>query len=142
MITQAFSGVELGEGVGLWEGRALDDYEDAQGIAASRARDERSDWGKIPIYDLRQCESSLTFADPKGVRFLLPAFLLAELNGDLPAGVLFCLTEHHNLAEHFSALSAAQRAAVRQFLLLLEDHPDYQFDRPNIQGALMSYWKE
>ena len=78
-IKEAFRGVTLGNGVGLWEGRALDDYDDERGIASARLRDQRSDWSAIPVEDLCECESSLTFADQEGVRFLLPAFMLAEL---------------------------------------------------------------
>ena len=141
-IRDAFRGVVLGNGVGLWEGCALDDYEDANGIAKARSRDERVDWRAIPNDDLQYCESSLTFADPEGVRFLLPAFMIAQLNDKLPVGIVFTLTSYYNMKEHYAALSAKQRKAVRLFLLLLRDDPKYEHDRMEIETSLDTDWKE
>lgn len=138
LIRDAFQGVRLGDGVGLWEGRALDDYDDEHGIASARLRDERTDWSAIPIDDLCECESSLTFADPEGVRFLLPAFMLAELDDKLPAGIVLTLTDHHRPAEHFAALSPEQRRTVREFLLVLRDGPNAW--RDEIDRSLDSFW--
>jgi hypothetical protein len=140
LIRHAFQGVTLGNGVGLWEGRALDDYADARGMAAARLRDERTEWSRIPLDDLCQCESSLTFADAEGVRFLLPAFMMAELEDRLPAGIVFNLTSGHDLPGHFAALSSEQRAAVREFLLALRDERDYAFERQDIDEALKTNW--
>jgi hypothetical protein len=140
-IREAFRGVTLGNGVGLWEGRALDDYDDKRGIASARLRDQRADWSAIPVEDLCECESSLTFADPEGVRFLLPAFMLAELDDKLPAGVVLTLTDHHRQVEHFGALSREQRSAVREFLLVLRDDPKATW-REDIDRSLETFWTE
>ena len=140
-IKEAFRGVTLGNGVGLWEGRALDDYDDERGIASARLRDQRSDWSAIPVEDLCECESSLTFADQEGVRFLLPAFMLAELDDKLPAGIVLTLTEHHRQAEHFGALSREQRRAVREFLLVLLDDPNATWPE-EIGRTLETFWTE
>lgn len=59
LIRDGFAGVTLGEGVGLWQGQALDDYADG---------------------------------------------------------------------------------AVRQFILLRKDDPDYEFERPQIKRALREFW--
>jgi len=140
LIRDAFHGVTLGNGVGIWEGRALDDYADGHGIAAARQRDERMDWSAITIDDLSECESSLSFADAEGVRFLLPAFLLAQLEDSLPAGVTFDLTRRHRPEEHFATLSPAQRTAVREFLLVLRDEPNYAYYRADIDRSLGTLW--
>ncbi len=133
LIREAFDGVTLGNGVGLWQGQALDDYEDKKTIALARLDDEKRDWSVISVDDLNLCHSSLCFFDAEGMRFHLPAFLLAELNGT-------------DLGDYgrsqFAALSVAQRKAVRELLLILRDEPDFEFERPNIESALADFWAE
>src|SRR5207244_3912767 len=52
MIREAFAGVKLGNGVGLHETRARDDYVDEATCAAVRAGDEKEDWERIPVEEL------------------------------------------------------------------------------------------
>src|SRR5687767_4152799 len=66
-IEAAFDGVTLGKGVGLHEGQAIDDYEDASTRGAYRAKDEKKDWRKIPAEALNRCSSSLSFFDAEGM---------------------------------------------------------------------------
>lgn len=139
-IAEVFAGVALGEGIGLREAQGLDDYADATTRAAYRERDEKDDWRRIPAEDLERCASSLSFFDPEGMRFHLPAFMTAELQGDYGCGMAFCLTQTANEERYFSALDAAQRQVVREFLLLLRDDPEYVHDRPHIVRALGGYW--
>lgn len=80
-IYKTFDGVTLEDGVGLWEASGIDkklegtpEYEQLKG------RDEREDWQKIPIVDGFDCNRSHYFIDAKGMRFLLPYFLLFDLN--------------------------------------------------------------
>src|SRR5688572_12494241 len=61
LIEAAFAGVTLGNGVGLHEGQAIDDYEDASTRGAYRAKDEKKDWRRIPTEALNRCSSSLSF---------------------------------------------------------------------------------
>lgn len=49
LVRRAFHGVELGKGIGLREGDAIDDYADAKTRAAARTLDEKHDWSSIPI---------------------------------------------------------------------------------------------
>lgn len=143
LIREAFSGVTFGNGVGLWQGQALDDCADAATIAEHRTRDEKDDWTLLTIEDLNRCHSSLCFFDAEGMRFHIPAFLLAELEGTLSNGVMFNLTElsdYHR--SQFSALNSAQRTAIRQFLLIFRDDPEFEFERPSIERALTEYWIE
>ncbi len=140
-IREAFRGVVLGRGVGLWQGQGLDDYADASTLAAYRARDEQTDWSAIPVSELNRCHSSLSFFDAEGMRFHLPCFLLAELEGALLNGVLFHLVTIDDYARgRFALLSEAQRQAVRAFLLLCASDPEFAFERPEIEQALKDYW--
>jgi len=140
LIRGAFSGVVLGDGVGLWQGQALDDYAPIEEQQRARLRDEALDWRRISIADLNRCHSSLSFFDAEGMRFHLPAFLLADLDGTFNFEVVFTLTSvvatEHNRAR-FAGLNAPQREAVRRFLLLRRAD---DFDRPAIDAAIESYW--
>ena len=53
-IQQAFSGVTLGNGIGLSEGNAIDDYAPAEERARCRKQDEQTHWHKIPVELLNQ----------------------------------------------------------------------------------------
>ena len=80
-IYRAFEGVVLEDGVGLWEGFALDErLERTLRYDELKAKDERQDWQKIPVIRLYECNSSLSFFDPKGMRFHLGLYLLFALD--------------------------------------------------------------
>jgi hypothetical protein len=142
LIRTAFAGVALGKGVGLRQGRGLDDYADACTLASYRAQDEKHDWSAIPVADLDRCYNSLSFFDPDGMRFHLPAYLVADLGGGLQtADVLFHLVYvAGGAASRFDALSPAQREAVREFLLLRLSDPHRDFVHPMIEAALRDCW--
>ncbi|MBE0534863.1 MAG: hypothetical protein IH624_04275 [Phycisphaerae bacterium] len=143
LIREAFAGVTLGGGIGLWQGQALDDYADDATIALHRSRDEKNDWSRLTVDNLNHCYSSLFFFDADGMRFHLPAFLLAELEGTLRNGILFTLTDLNSYGRsQFTTLNRCQRAAVRQFLLLFKDDPDFSLERRQIVRALNEYWTE
>ena len=140
-IAEAFSGITLGDGVGLQQAQGLDDHENAATCAAYRESDEKEDWRKIASADLNRCNSSLSFFDPIGMRFHLPAYMTAELRGKYDFGMAFCLTQMGDY-DRYSRLDPIQRQVVRQFLLFLLDDPEYEFERPHIEQALADYWTE
>ena len=72
------------------------------------------------------------------MRFCLPAFLIADLEGTFIIDVVFTLTQTGY--EQFALLNDQQIAAVRNYLRFLESEPDYEFDRAHIQKALQEYW--
>jgi hypothetical protein len=142
VISEAFRGVTLGDGVGLLQAQGLDDYEDEATCAAFREGDEKEDWRVIATADLNRCNSSLSFFDAAGMRFHLPAYMIAELRGEYGFGMAFSLTQVGDFERYYSALNSQQRHAVRQFLLFLLNDPDYDFDRAHIERALNDYWVE
>ena len=137
-IRKAFAGVVLGKGVGLWQAQAIDDYATPEQQQIARLHDEQRDWERISSADLNRCHSSLSFFDAEGMRFHLPAFLLADLEGTFLFDVVFALTyaTDHNRAR-FASLSPAQRESVRGFLRLRRAS---EFDRPAIDAAIAEYW--
>lgn len=140
-IEEVFSGVVLGEGIGLWQAQGIDDHEDEEACQAYRERDEKDDWRKISSEDLNECNSSPSFLDEEGFRFLLPAFLCSELRGEHGFGFEFTLVQINQLSrEKFALLSPSQRAVVREYLQFLLDDPEYGFQRAEIERALAQYW--
>src|SRR5437868_13957367 len=136
-IREAFRGVTLGTGVGLLAGQGLDDYADEATRIAYREQDEKNDWEAIPVEALNRCYSSLSFFDAEGMRFHLPAFLVAELRGILDHDLIFQLTHFEHLGtSRFELLNGAQRNAVRQFLRLRIDD---ELFRSDIEHALTDY---
>jgi hypothetical protein len=142
LIRVAFSNVRLGNGIGLLEGQGLDDYASKEIHAKYRAMDEKEDWSKIPSEALNRCYSSLSFFDTEGMRFHLPAFMIATLEGTFSMDVSFHLTHFEITGDsQFSLLSKAQRQAVREFLLSLKISMDeYPPRRFAIESALKDYW--
>ena len=141
LIRNVFQGVTLGDGVGLLQGMGLVDYANASTLAAYRARDEKHDWSAIPPAELNRCHTSLSYFDAEGMRFHLPAYLLAYLEGTLEQDIIYHLTHFEILGfSQFAKLSAGQRGAVREFLLLHLSDPDCDFERPQVENALCEYW--
>lgn len=139
-IRDAFRGVTLGNGVGLLQGQAKDGGR--KGLE-ERLRDEKLDWTRLHVNELNKCSSSLSFFDAEGMRFHLPAFLIAELDGSLDrASPVFHLTDLSDYSKsQLSMLSVAQRKAVREFLLLRRADPEHEYDWPEIEKALTTYWR-
>lgn len=139
-IRSAFQGVTLGNGVGLMEGQALDDYEDAETCAAIRAKDEKEDWSKLDAELLHQCQSSLSFFDAEGMRFHLPAFLIQGLLEEIDPPI-FALTRN-SLLERFTLFSPEQRAIVRDYLRFMVDDPDESYHKQDLLIAIAGYWAD
>lgn len=141
-IRTAFAGVQLGDGVGLHEAQGLDDYASEEKCAEYRASDEKLDWQALRAEELDRCHSSLSFFDAEGMRFHLPAYLLADLDGTYGFGMASTLTWPSSLRERFSLLNETQCAAVRAYLRFIQDEPEYAYERGQIQSALAGFWAE
>jgi len=144
LIRDAFCDVTLGDGVGLLQGQKIDGYADAATQAATREKDEKLNWSRIPADLLNAAHSSLSFFDAEGMRFHLPAYLMANLTGKLYHNIAFHLIDTaHTDGCRFSALTAAQRHAVHQFLLVHLDtipEPDCEAERALINQAIADLW--
>jgi hypothetical protein len=143
-VRDAFHCVPLGNGIGLLEAQAIDDYKSDQTRAKYRNTDEKDDWSRIPAKKLNDYYSSLSFFDAEGMRFHLPAFIVAELEGTYTQDVVFHLTysRQENLSR-FDLLNSSQRQAVREFLLLrLAQYSEWPENptTPMIEQALDTYW--
>lgn len=76
-IEEAFRDVKLGNGIGLYEAEAIDDYANDKVTrqARSKDRDTWCNWTDIPAKDIEYFYSALCFVDIEGMRFLLPAYM-------------------------------------------------------------------
>ncbi|MBI1425022.1 MAG: hypothetical protein GC149_16370 [Gammaproteobacteria bacterium] len=84
-IISAFGKVLLGNGVGLYEAEAIDNYESQEFISEARKKDRVTwkNWGEIPVNAISTFHSALCFVDAEGMRYLLPAYMLfAVMNYD------------------------------------------------------------
>ena len=143
LIDEAFDGVVLGDGIGLWEAQGLDDYDDKETCAKYRAKDEKEDWRKISAADLNTCYSSPSFFNAAGFRFHLPAFMKAELRGEYSFDFSYSLIFFECLKhDRYGLLKPPQRMAVREFLLFQIEDGAGGSDRPAIETALAEYWTE
>lgn len=110
LIRSAFAAVTLGEGIGLWEANAIDDYTPT---APARAKDIRDDWQKILVADLHAAWAALCYVDPEGMAFLLPAFMIGAPEH---AENCLCFYPGNRAEDQFQLLNAAQRQAIVAFL--------------------------
>lgn len=140
-IRKAFAGVALGDGIGLHEAQAIDDYKSDAVRAARRAKDERLDWAALDADDLDRLHSSLAFFDAEGMRFHLPAYMLAELEGRYGFDLALTIAYSASGDERYTLLNEAQKAAVRDFLRFVQGEPEYSSSRESIQLALTNYWE-
>lgn len=79
----AFDGVILEDGIGLMTTELIDMYAPRETCDAIGPYEERTDWRRITPSMIRACRDALVFTDPKGYRFLLPAWLTLDLRGQL-----------------------------------------------------------
>lgn len=153
-IYTAFEGVVLDDGIGLWEGQALDDYLQGEAYEKLKAKDERLDWQNIQVVRLYECSSSQSFLDAKGMRFHLPFYLLFALDVFMdeeeglhedknfkfsPPEVYFLLThdlESDYAKKRFSLLNQEQINCIVYFLEYKRSEKDIYFEK---YGAKQAY---
>jgi hypothetical protein len=140
-ITAAFENVELDGGIGLTEADAMDSYKDDKFLAECRVKDEKHSWQLIPIHELNKHHNGLSYFDAKGMRFHLPAFMIAIIKNEYHFDIPYALTDISGNSNHlFTLFSNKQKQAVKLFLEYLLENRDYEFDQPNIETVIESYW--
>lgn len=137
-ISLAFRDVQKGSGIGLREAMARDasfsieDSTQAQAeIAHARSRDVEQRWQDLPGDLIEGCDSALSFMDPEGLRFALPAYMVGSLGidrkeADFAWGVMWTLLscEPQEFAKEL-ALDGRQVAAIAHYLkCITETDPD------------------
>ncbi len=141
-IETAFSGVVLGQGTGLFEAQALDDYESEEVQKKRREEDEKINWDSISYEVIQSCHSSLSFFDADGMRFHLPAYIIGSIKGEVDDPI-FHLTHLEDYSKsRLVTLNEKQIKAVMVYLTWCLTEEDYEFEHPGIVRALTEYWEK
>lgn len=139
-IREAFRDIKLGDGIGLWEAQAIDDYESENVRRKKRETDEKDDWSSFTPDELQRCHSSLCFFDANGMKFHLPAFIIGSLK-DQVDDPIFHLTQLDDYAKSkLATLDDDQRMAVVNYLSWCLEKKDFEYEHQSIQRAIDEYW--
>ena len=142
-IKKSFEQVNLEDGIGLLEANAMDNYDSIGEIKKYREKDEKEFWDRIPVNRLNDCYYSLSYFDAKGLKFHLPAFMIATLKNNEYRFDLVC--KLINLSEYslsqFKLLSKNQKNAVKLFLEYMKDE-NYQLDKEEIEKSINKFWSK
>ena len=146
-IRKVFQGVELGNGMGLWQAYAYDLNWGNYALSEYGDHNERRDWSVLSAESLNRAHTAPCFFDPDGMRFHLPAYLLLEIDGNLNLDFVNHLFRTENIfawypdESQFETLNEAQRQAVSEFLRWCLTQEKYEFDWSQIETALRHFWE-
>ena len=140
-IGSAFADVGVGADTTLYlSGAAEDDYLPESFQAFLRAHEERQHWQRIPADVLFCLHDCFYYLEPEGVRFLLPAYMVADLQYPSAGwsrdfGLEYALFSCWP-GERLDLLNAAQRACVTDYVneKRLEEAPEWD-------GSASSDWR-
>lgn len=141
-IKDAFTDVQLGNGIGLFEAQAIDDYLSDEERENYRYKDEKTNWLNIDSADLNYCFSSLSYFDAKGMRFYLPSFLISDLYGEFEFSLIFTLCEISEYRKkQFELLSVVQKKCVIEYLnFQVVNELVNSNEASKIENSIAEYW--
>ena len=114
--------------------------ERADELRALRAKDEKTDWRRIPADDLNHCNAAPSFLDARGLYFHTPAFMTAELRGDFKQDFIGRLIYNSFTAPEFQELlTAAQRHVIIACISFYGSIDHYAYDSKEISNAILRY---
>ena len=154
-ITAAFAGVSREGGVSLHQTRVLDDAFPQESMDEAGAKDVDADWREVPDSSIEKPDLHMSFLDPIGFRYYLPAYMVWQLKQDWGLvpwvdcnthdSALFSLTVHKEpelrqwQEERFEMFTLEQGRAINRFLYFYAKYGE-DFDQQHAQQALDSYW--
>jgi hypothetical protein len=139
-IREAFKDVTLDGGIGLSEAEAMDNYATAEQRALCRMTDEQLKWENISAAELNKNNCSLSYFDAKGMRFHLPAFMIAEINGTFNSDIYQLVSPSEYNQEQLALLSPQQREAVRSYLQYCAENDIYTDEE--VRDAIDNYGRK
>jgi len=114
-LAESFRAVSLGNGITLHEANAMDLRLPVTEQRAMRRLDKESQWQNIPQAHIIKCSAALSFLDPAGFRFYLPAFLTFGLRSEHPeAHLILSSCYFHLLHEPGKSLRQSNPGAIIQ----------------------------
>lgn len=147
-IAAAFAGVSRDGGVSLHQAEVKDDYGSRDEELAARELDTDATWLEVPEEDIAGHWDILSFLDPIGFRYYIPAYMVWTLDNldsnsaDATVSALtqpVCKKPDHVQYRKYAIFSDSQRKAIGHFLQHLCDvgYEDPS-DRPARRG--LAYW--
>ena len=99
IIFEAFKDIKKGNGIGMWEGGAIDSYKSKEEQEIARAKDGDQNW-----FDLKeewdfQISTAMCFTDKEGFRFLFPALMYTEEGTMVFSKLNVCVDTHQDLVQ-------------------------------------------
>jgi hypothetical protein len=125
-IESAFGAVQLCGGLSLHQGRARDNYESPEGVAAARTFDTEVTWQEIPDAKVDRLGDALSFLDAEGFRFYIPRFMMFALEHSghssswASAAPVYCADVPEGSGQ-LALLSAEQREVLREFVRFFKE---------------------
>jgi len=153
IISSAFNGVSLGDGISLRQAQAIDNY--GEGITDEefkhlRINEITNDWSKVSFEELEL--NCIAHLDAEGYRYYIPAFMLSvlshyESSSMRVIGTLGSLYPKEKMwfyhMERYSLLNQEQREAIAKYISVLPTL--VSLDRDDlviIERALKNYWAQ
>ena len=110
-IDSAFRNTSLGNGIGLREANAMDDYATQTECKRQRQMDEKHEWRNLTPEMLNKNYVAPAYFDARGFYFHLPAFLIAELNGQFNWDFIERLIKKHPRSTEWIGLLNLRKTA-------------------------------
>lgn len=154
-IRNAFAEIAREDGITIHEADMLDDYGTDEQLAAARQLDTEQHWTEVPDATIARQWTALSFLDPKGFHYYLPAYMCWALRSyDSSVSnsldwLLYALTVRpwdHDASgtegqlARFGLLSAAQAQTVYRFLEFLSDYGYPCANVKMVRRGLDQYW--
>ncbi|MBE7386126.1 MAG: hypothetical protein F6J95_032650 [Leptolyngbya sp. SIO1E4] len=149
-ITDAFADVLREDGVSLHQARVIDDYGSAEEEAQARLLDTDTHWWEVPDEWIAEFYEILSFVDPKGFRYYIPAYMIWMLKhyddtySNTAGSTVYSFLSYPGLEDwqqqRFGLLNEAQAQAVCHFLKHMVWLGDDAVDAVAAQEALQQYW--
>jgi hypothetical protein len=154
-ITAAFDCVSRGDAVTLHEASEWDDnYAHGRWIEIARAKDTDTKWQDVPdewMAEMGLGDVALSYLDPEGFRYYLPAYMIWMLKSWRDGGVenntedaIIYHLSVNNQPARFSILNISQSKAVARFMEFLAEQPEDEYglllQASDAQKALKYYW--
>ncbi|GLS27229.1 DUF6714 family protein [Marinibactrum halimedae] len=143
-IEKAFKNVCLGEGIGVFEANAIDDFSSEEIKGSQREKDVRDNWKLIPDDVIDEHYHSLSFMDDDGFRFAIPSFMIFSLkyfDSSASAAIdatIFTLAKTRD----WGFLSAEQKRVIASFLKYIVIEAENHVDTFQASLAYENIWAE
>ena len=149
-IRSAFAHVQRGDGITLHQARVIDDYGGEAAQQVARTKDVDVHWWDVPDQWIETLGDVLSFLDPTGFRYYIPAYMVWTIEHYQTSHSLtvdftiYALGLHKDRNEYklrnFELMDEAQSQAICRFLRYLVKFGGFDADGSAAQNALDKYW--